>query len=180
MGLSSRENCTFDREEFFSHTIRFHKRKNIQLWANHVGRFEKSQIWQTQISAKLFYGVISVQIKRTFLCLVLHVKMQFHFYFSDYDYGAVKLCWSDDEQLSFFERWNPFVSVPFKIFTSHHILYNEKEKETEYYNCDELIASLELGILIFSIWKIIKRNNIWQILLKIKLSANFRKRWIAS
>jgi hypothetical protein len=63
-----------------------------------------------------------------------------------YDYGAVRICWGDDENVSFFSRWNPFYdSVPYIMLTSHHILYNDKEKETEYYNCDEFIASLEYG-----------------------------------
>ena len=31
------------------------------------------------------------------------------------------------------------------MFTSHHILYNDKEKESSIYNCDEFIASLEYG-----------------------------------
>ena len=69
--------------------------------------------------------------------------------FSEYAYGAVKLVWGD-ENLGFVQRWNPFnySTVPFIVFTSHHILYNEKEKESSIYNCDEFIASLEYGNLI--------------------------------
>ena len=63
----------------------------------------------------------------------------------EYVYGAVKIIWGD-ENLSVLQKWNPLnFSVPFVVFTSHHILYNDKEKETEYYNCDEFIASLEFG-----------------------------------
>jgi len=44
------------------------------------------------------------------------------------------------------QKLNPFSSnLPEVVLTSHHILYNEKEKETETYNCDEFIASLETG-----------------------------------
>ena len=65
---------------------------------------------------------------------------------SKYDYGAVRICWGDDENVPFYTRWNPFFdSVPYVMFTSHHILYNDKEKETEYYNCDEFIATLEFA-----------------------------------
>ena len=60
-------------------------------------------------------------------------------------YGAVKLCWGDDN-LSFLQKWSPVGDVPFLTLTSHHILYNEKEKETTFYNCDDFIASLEFGI----------------------------------
>jgi hypothetical protein len=69
------------------------------------------------------------------------------FFFRKYDYGAIKLCWGDDD-LPFFKKWNPFSDkVPFLILTSHHILYNEKEKETAIYNCDEFISSIEYGKL---------------------------------
>lgn len=54
------------------------------------------------------------------------------------------MCWGNDD-LSFLQKWNPLSEVPFVMFTSHHILYNDKEKETEFYNCDEFIASLEYG-----------------------------------
>jgi hypothetical protein len=63
---------------------------------------------------------------------------------SEYLYGAVKLTFGEDP--SFTERWNPLSSYnPYLIYTSHMLLYNEKERETEYYNCDEFIASLEFG-----------------------------------
>lgn len=62
-----------------------------------------------------------------------------------YRYGAVKICWEPEENVGVFRKWNPFGELPSSIFTSHHILYNEKEKETEIYNCDEFIASLEYG-----------------------------------
>jgi len=32
------------------------------------------------------------------------------------------------------------------MLTSHHILYNEKEKESEIYNCDEFLACLEFAV----------------------------------
>lgn len=51
-----------------------------------------------------------------------------------------------EEDLSFLERWNPSSQVPFLLLTSHHILYNEKEKESETYNCDEFLASLEFAL----------------------------------
>ncbi len=38
-----------------------------------------------------------------------------------------------------------FENAPYKTFTSHQILYNEKEKETQFWNCDEFINSLEMG-----------------------------------
>jgi len=31
------------------------------------------------------------------------------------------------------------------IFVSHHLAYNDKERETVYYNCDEFIQSLDIG-----------------------------------
>lgn len=64
---------------------------------------------------------------------------------SDYYYGAVRLSWEEDEKIGVFQKWNPFGELPYLMFTSHHILYNEKEKETEIYNCDEFISSLEYG-----------------------------------
>ena len=64
---------------------------------------------------------------------------------SDYYYGAVRLSWEEDEKIGVFQKWNPFGELPYLMFTSHHILYNEKEKETETYNCDEFISSLEYG-----------------------------------
>jgi hypothetical protein len=76
-----------------------------------------------------------------------HLKYPEGSFMGDYQYGAVRICWGDDENVSFFSKWNPFYeSVPYLMLTSHHILYNDKEKETEYYNCDEFIASLEYGI----------------------------------
>lgn len=61
-------------------------------------------------------------------------------------YGAVKIVYGS-ENTSFFERWNPAASnVPILILTSHHILYNEKEKESEVYNCDEFLANLEFAL----------------------------------
>ncbi|CAF0710212.1 unnamed protein product [Brachionus calyciflorus] len=64
----------------------------------------------------------------------------------EYAYGAVKLCWDKEENIGFFQKWNPLAKIPYIIFTSHHVLYSEKEKETELYNCDEFIASLEYAI----------------------------------
>lgn len=64
----------------------------------------------------------------------------------EYDYGAVKVCWGNDK-LTAGDKWNPFNDkVPFKIFTSHHIIYSEKEKETTIFNCDEFINSLEYAV----------------------------------
>ena len=65
---------------------------------------------------------------------------------SEYAYGAVQLNWSNDPP-SFLDRWNPFGGkIPYVIFTSHHILYHDKEREASVYNCDEFIASLEYGL----------------------------------
>jgi len=63
-----------------------------------------------------------------------------------YQYGAVKIVYGT-ENLSFLEKWNPINSdVPLLMLTSHHILYNEKEKESEIYNCDEFLANLEFAM----------------------------------
>lgn len=64
---------------------------------------------------------------------------------NEYLYGAVRLAWGD-EQLGFFQKWSMFENAPYKTFTSHQILYNEKEKETQFWNCDEFINSLEMAI----------------------------------
>ncbi|RNA26818.1 tumor p63-regulated protein 1 [Brachionus plicatilis] len=76
-------------------------------------------------------------------------------FMGEYKYGAIKLSWDNEENLSFFQKWNPLSDIPFTIFTSHHILYNEKEQETSIYNCDEFIASLE-----FVLSKIPEGSNI--------------------
>ena len=63
----------------------------------------------------------------------------------EYHYGAVKIRWGEDP--SFFSRWNPFSNnIPYAIYTSHHIIYNQKEHETSTYNCDDFIQTLELAI----------------------------------
>lgn len=60
-----------------------------------------------------------------------------------YKYGGVRLTWPETTNLA--QRLNPFSNtLPELVLTSHHILYNDKEKETESYNCDEFIASLEI------------------------------------
>lgn len=54
------------------------------------------------------------------------------------------MTWSQRARI--FSNLNPFGSKqPELVLTSHHILYNEKEKETSIYNCDEFIGSLEFG-----------------------------------
>ena len=50
-----------------------------------------------------------------------------------------------EEKLGFLAKWSIFENAPYKTFTSHQILYNEKEKETQFWNCDEFINSLEMG-----------------------------------
>jgi hypothetical protein len=63
-----------------------------------------------------------------------------------YSYGAVKIVYGNSN-LSFLQKWNPLSSeVPIIMLTSHHILYNEKEKESEIYNCDEFLACLEFAV----------------------------------
>ncbi len=64
-------------------------------------------------------------------------------FFSEYLYGGVKIIHGDEP--SFIGRWNPTVQSNFHIFVSHHLAYNEKERETIYYNCDEFIQSLDIG-----------------------------------
>jgi hypothetical protein len=65
---------------------------------------------------------------------------------SKYRYGACKIIFGE-RNLNALEKWNIFNSrVPFKILTSHHILYNEKEAETALFNCDDFIQSLDLAL----------------------------------
>ena len=49
------------------------------------------------------------------------------------------------EEASFATRWNPAAQTKNHLFVSHHLAYNEKERETIYYNCDEFIQSLDIG-----------------------------------
>ena len=57
----------------------------------------------------------------------------------------MKIRWGEDP--NFFNRWNPFSNnIPYAIYTSHHIIYNQKESETSTYNCDDFIQTLELAI----------------------------------
>lgn len=47
------------------------------------------------------------------------------------------------EDLTFFEKWNPFSnSVPYFTFIHHPILYSEDESETVTYNVDDFHESL--------------------------------------
>lgn len=62
-----------------------------------------------------------------------------------YVYGAVRLLWGE-EQMGFLAKWSIFENSQYKTFTSHQILYNEKEKETQFWNCDEFINSLEMVV----------------------------------
>jgi len=64
-------------------------------------------------------------------------------FFSEYLYGGVKIVHGDEP--SFIGRWNPAAQTNVHIFASHHLAYNEKERETTYYNCDEFIQSLDIG-----------------------------------
>ncbi len=49
------------------------------------------------------------------------------------------------DEPSFLTRWNPAAQTNMHIFVSHHLAYNDKERETVYYNCDEFIQSLDIG-----------------------------------
>jgi hypothetical protein len=62
-------------------------------------------------------------------------------FFSQYAYGGVKIIHGDEP--SFAARWNPGAQTNEHIFVSHHLAYNDKERETVYYNCDEFIQSLD-------------------------------------
>lgn len=65
---------------------------------------------------------------------------------SKYRYGACKITFGERD-LNVLEKWNIFSSkVPFKILTSHHVLYSEKEAETSLFNCDDFIESLDLAL----------------------------------
>jgi hypothetical protein len=64
-------------------------------------------------------------------------------FFSDYLYGGVKIVHGDEP--SFLTRWNPGAQTNMHIFVSHQLAYNDKERETTYYNCDEFIQSLDIG-----------------------------------
>lgn len=94
----------------------------------------------------LKYPKNSMMGYRLFIFLLYNFFL--NFYQREYKYGAIKISWDNEDNLSFFQKWNPLAEIPFTTFTSHHILYNEKEHETSIYNCDEFIASLEYGIRI--------------------------------
>ena len=67
----------------------------------------------------------------------------FLFILREYLYGGVKIIHGDEP--SFAARWNPLAQTNIHIFVSHHLAYNDKERETTYYNCDEFIQSLDMG-----------------------------------
>lgn len=71
--------------------------------------------------------------------------LSFHSSFDcrEYLYGGVKIIHGDEP--SFATRWNPIAQTKNHLFVSHHLAYNEKERETVYYNCDEFIQSLDIG-----------------------------------
>ena len=71
----------------------------------------------------------------------------FIIYFRQYLYGGVKIIHGDDPSL--LTRWNPTVQTNTHIFVSHHLAYNDKERETIYYNCDEFIQSLDMGKIFY-------------------------------
>ncbi|CAF0750764.1 unnamed protein product [Didymodactylos carnosus] len=62
----------------------------------------------------------------------------------EYIYGGCRIV--HGEEPTFLERWNPFIQTGSHTFTSHHLAYNDKEKETTTYNCDEFIESLETAL----------------------------------
>ncbi|CAF0774418.1 unnamed protein product [Adineta steineri] len=62
----------------------------------------------------------------------------------EYSYGGVKIVHGDEP--TFFTRWNPGAETNVHVFVSHHIAYNDKERETTYYNCDEFIQSLDIAL----------------------------------
>ncbi len=49
------------------------------------------------------------------------------------------------DEPSFIKRWNPTIQTNAHIFVSHPLAYNDKERETVYFNCDEFIQSLDIG-----------------------------------
>ncbi|CAF0967776.1 unnamed protein product [Adineta ricciae] len=63
---------------------------------------------------------------------------------SEYAYGGVKIIHGDEP--SFFTRWNPAAQTNMHIFVSHHLAYNDNERETTYYNCDEFIQSFDMAL----------------------------------
>ncbi|CAF1523560.1 unnamed protein product [Rotaria sp. Silwood1] len=62
----------------------------------------------------------------------------------EYLYGGIKIV--HGEEPSFFTRWNPGAQTNVHVFVSHHLAYNDKERETVYYNCDEFIQSLDIAL----------------------------------
>ncbi|CAF3344149.1 unnamed protein product [Rotaria socialis] len=62
----------------------------------------------------------------------------------EYLYGGIKI--THGAAPSFFTRWSPTAQTNVHIFVSHHLAYNEKERETVYYNCDEFIQSLDMAL----------------------------------
>lgn len=62
----------------------------------------------------------------------------------EYLYGGVRIVHGD--QPSFIARWNPTIQVNYHTFVSHHLAYNDKERETTYFNCDEFIQSLDMAL----------------------------------
>jgi hypothetical protein len=91
------------------------------------------------------------------------------FSFRNYLYGGVKIIHGDEP--SFLTQWNPGAQTNIHIFVSHHLAYNDKERETVYYNCDEFIQSLDIGkINFFSIQK-----NIFILFLSFKCISTSKK-----
>jgi len=62
----------------------------------------------------------------------------------EYMYGGVKIIHGDEP--SFLSRWNPGAQTNVHLFVSHHLAYNDKERETVYYNCDEFIQSFDIAL----------------------------------
>ncbi|CAF0815304.1 unnamed protein product [Rotaria sordida] len=62
----------------------------------------------------------------------------------EYQYGGIKIIHGDEP--SFLTRWNPGAQTNVHVFVSHHLAYNDKERETIYYNCDEFIQSLDTAL----------------------------------
>lgn len=65
----------------------------------------------------------------------------------EYVYGGLRIVHGDDS--SFFARWNPAAQTNVHVFISHPLAYNDKERETVFYNCDDFIQSLETSLTLY-------------------------------
>lgn len=61
----------------------------------------------------------------------------------EYSFGGVRIVHGDEP--SFLTRWNPAAQTNRHTLVSHYLTYNDKERETSFYNCDEFIQMLEIS-----------------------------------